>query len=55
MCTSVRHFTWAVDGYFRQSAVALPLQTRQCLVFLTLSICSVACSHRAGWSAPRRT
>jgi hypothetical protein len=38
MRTSVRHFTRTVDGWFRQSAVALPMRTRQRLIFLTLGI-----------------
>ena len=35
---SVRHFPPAVDGWFRQSAVAPPMQTRQRLAFLTPGI-----------------
>ncbi|ABQ89476.1 hypothetical protein RoseRS_1067 [Roseiflexus sp. RS-1] len=35
---SVCHFPPAVDGWFRQSAVAPPMQTRQRLAFLTPGI-----------------
>ena len=56
MRTSVRHFTRTVDGWFRQSAVALPMRTRQRLIFLTLGILlSGSLALRRIAPAPRRT